>query len=73
MTRAHARLAALERQARRDDSITVWRQDPTGADAYTNPRHPDKVLTAAQLHARSEPAGATRIVVYRGERTPNHA
>jgi len=67
MTRTRARLAALERQARVDPTVTVWRQDTAGTDRFTSSKHDGLVLTRAQLDARPEPAGGLRIL---GERVP---
>jgi hypothetical protein len=70
MNRTQVRLAALERQARRDHTVTVWYQDSQGADAYTSSKPPGVVLTRAQLEARPEPANGLRILVQYVDASP---
>lgn len=62
--RTHARLQALERQSRRDPTITIWHQADDGRDAYTSAKHPGLVLTHDQVQARPEPLNGLRIIVH---------
>ncbi|MDZ7801219.1 MAG: hypothetical protein U5K81_10570 [Trueperaceae bacterium] len=70
MSRALARIAALERQACRETGVTVWNQDPTGADTFTSSKHPGEALVRAQLADRPGPTDALRIVVEYVTATP---
>lgn len=51
MNHTARRVAAPERQARVDPTVTVWRQDNDGADRFNSAKHEGLVLSRAELEA----------------------
>ena len=72
MRRLRAQLERVTAEALKlSGGWVVWRQSPDGADRFTSPSAPGEAVTRAELVARREAPGVTRIVVRRGAPEPD--